>query len=301
MSKKPAPFDDRDGFIWLDGKMMPWRDAKIHVLSHGLHYGGSVFEGERVYGGTIFKLQEHSERFKLSAQMLDFEIPMSVDEINKASYEVVEANGIVDGYVRPIAWRGPEQLSVAAPNNSVRVAFACWDWPKYFFPKGGEGTGLALKTSRWRRPDPQTAPVQSKAAGNYMIGTMAKHEADRAGYDDALMMDYRGRVAESSGSNLFAIKDGVIRTPIADCFLNGITRQTIIKLARDLGYKVEETIIMPEDLKGVEEIFLTGTAAEVAPVGRIDDQTYGIGPVTKHLTEAYAALVREKPRSRASA
>lgn len=291
------PFDDRDGYIWMDGKMLPWRDARLHVLSHGLHYGGSVFEGERVYDGQIFKLREHSERFKKSAELLDFTIPMTIEEIEDASREVAEANGIADGYIRPIAWRGPEQLAVAAPNVSVRVAFACWDWPKYFFPKGGEGKGVYLQTSQWLRPDPRTSPVQSKAAGIYMVGTMAKHTAERAGYDDALMLDYKGRVAESTGSNIFMIKDGAIKTPVPECFLNGITRQTIIKLARDLGYKVEETTIMPDEILTADELFLTGTAAEVTPVGKIDHTEFSTGKITKEIQDAYATLVRQKPTS----
>jgi branched-chain amino acid aminotransferase len=287
-------YDDRDGWIWMDGEMLPWRDAKIHVLTHGLHYGGSVFEGERVYGGQVFKLREHSERFIRSGSLVDFALPMGADAIVEASKQVVEANKIVDGYVRPVAWRGSEMMAVSAPNCSIHVAFACWQWPKYFFPKGEGNKGIALKTSEWRRPDPRTAPVQSKAASNYVVGTMAKHIAERAGYDDALMLDYRGYVAESTGSNIFFVKDGVLRTPIPECFLNGITRQTIIQLAAELGYTVEETIVMPEELSSMEEVFVTGTAAEIMPVGKIDGMEYDTGPVTKRLTEAYADLVRQK-------
>lgn len=301
MSTPLIPFDDRDGFIWLDGKMVPWRDAKLHVLSHGLHYGGCVFEGERVYGGNIFKLREHSERFIRSAELLDFKIPMTVREIEDASNEVVEINGIVDGYVRPVAWRGADQLAVSGQKCTVRVAFATWQWPKYFFPKGGDDSGLALKTSEWVRPDPRSAPVQSKASGNYMIGTMAKHAAERAGYDDALMYDTKGNIAESTGSNLFMVKNGMLKTPVADSFLNGITRQTVIKLAHDLGYTVEECIITPQELEKAEEIFLTGTAAEVAPVGKIDNREYRIGPVTNRIKSTYADLVRQNPRKTAAA
>jgi len=275
------PFDDRDGFIWLDGKMLPWRDAKLHVLSHGLHYGGSVFEGERVYGKNIFKLREHSQRLIDSAAMLDMKVPMSVEEIEQASKEVIEANGIIDGYVRPIAWRGPEQMAVSGQNTSIRVAFTCWEWPKYFFPKGGEER---------RRPDPLTAPVQSKAAGNYAIGTMAKHEAEAAGYDDAFMLDYKGRVAESSGSNIFFVKDNAIHTPIPECFLNGITRQTVMKMAVEMGYDLEEKIIMPDEISGYEEVFVTGTAAEITAVERIDDITYTPSKITARLQEAYQVL-----------
>jgi len=295
------PFDDRDGYIWLDGKMMPWRDAKLHVLSHGLHYGGSVFEGERSYGGRIFKLREHSERLIRSGDLIDMKINMSAKEIEDASREVLEANKIVDGYVRPVAWRGTEQLAISGQQCKTHVAFACWPWPKYFFPKGGEGKGIALKTSDWVRPHPRSMPVQSKAAGIYMVGTMAKHAAERAGYDDVLMLDYKGRVAESSGANLFVVKDGAMRTPVPECFLNGITRQTIMQLARDLKIPVQEGTIMPDDLKSVDEIFVTGTAAEVAPVGKIDSREYDTGPVTKRLMEAYADLVRSKSKDTAAA
>jgi branched-chain amino acid aminotransferase len=294
-------YDDRDGWIWMDGKMLPWRDARLHVLSHGLHYGGSVFEGERVYGGQTFKLREHSERLIRSGALLDFAIPMTVEQVEEASREVLEANKIADGYLRPVAWRGSEMMAVSSQNCTIHVAFTCWQWPKYFFPKGGDNTGIALKTSEWRRPDPRTAPVQSKASGIYMIGTMAKHIAERAGFDDALMLDYKGRVAESTGSNIFFIRDGVLRTPVPESFLNGITRQTVIQMAAEMGMIVEETTIMPEDLASMEEVFVTGTAAEIAPVGKIDDKEYAIGPVTKKLQEAYADLVRQKPKSSAAA
>lgn len=289
------PYDDRDGYIWIDGEMKPWREARIHVMSHGLHYGGSVFEGERVYEGQIFKLKEHSERLVKSGQFLDMALPYTAEQIMEFSREVAAANKIDNGYVRPLAWRGPEMMGIAAQQCKTHVAIACWEWPKYFFPKSGDNAGLALKTSQWRRCDPRTMPVQSKCAGIYAIGTMAKHEADRAGFDDALMLDVHGRVAESSGANLFTVKNGIIRTPVPECFLNGITRQTVIKLARDLGYTVEEAHIMPEELKDVQEIFLTGTAAEIAPVSKIDDMlNIPIGPVTERLKAAYADIVRQK-------
>lgn len=291
------PFDDRDGFIWVDGAMVPWREARLHVLSHGLHYGGSVFEGERVYNGTIFKLREHSQRLINSAHLLDYQIPYSVEQIDEASRATVEANKIVDGYVRPIAWRGTEQLAVSGQQCKVHVAIATWPWPKYFFPKGGEG--VLLQTSQWRRVDPRTAPIQSKASGLYAFGTLAKHTAERAGFDDALMLDIEGRIAESTGSNIFLIRDGALRTPIADMFLNGLTRQTVIKLARDLGYKVEEARIMPEELRKTDEVFLTGTAAEIAPVAGIDDIRFDVGPVTRRLKEAYSDLVRSRPAAAA--
>ena len=295
------PFDDRDGYIWLDGKMMPWRDAKIHVLSHGLHYGGSVFEGERVYNGNVFKLREHSQRLIDSAQMLDMKMPYSLEEIEQASHEVLEANNITDGYLRPVAWRGCEEMAVSAKQTSVHVAFTCWQWPKYFFPKGGDDQGIALKSVKWRRPDPSTCPVHAKAAGNYAIGTMAKHEAMDAGYDDAFMLDYKGRVAESSGSNIFFIKDGALRTPVAECFLNGLTRQTVLKLASEMGFDAEETTIMPDEIHEYDEVFVTGTAAEITPVGKIDDHKYELGPITKKMQEAYSDLTHQKPKEKTAA
>lgn len=291
-------YDDRDGFIWMNGEIIPWRNAQTHVLTHGLHYGGSVFEGERAYNGNIFKLTEHSARLIFSGKCLDMEVPYSVKELNDASNAVIAANGLNDCYVRPIAYRGAEQMGIAAKGVKTHVAIACWEWPSYFSPKGGAGAGLALHTSSWRRPDPRTVPTQAKAAGVYMIGTLAKHEADNNGYDDALMLDYRGHVAEASGANLFAIRGNVIYTPVPDCFLNGITRQTVIELARSMGYTVNETTIMPEDMKTFDEVFLTGTAAEIAPVGKIDtDITYAIGPITTRLKDAYSEMVRQKPNA----
>jgi branched-chain amino acid aminotransferase len=288
-----VPFDDRDGYIWMDGKMVPWREAKLHVLSHGLHYGGSVFEGERVYEGETFKLREHSERLIRSGEYLDMKIPFTAAQLDEATRETLEANKITEGYVRPVAWRGAEQLAIAAQNTTIHVAIATWPWPKYFFPKGEDG-GIALRTSGWRRPDPRTAPVQSKAAGIYMIGTISKHEAERAGYDDVLMLDYKGRVAESSGANLFMVKDGELFTPDPECFLNGITRQTVLQLAKDMGYKATVTTIMPDELLKADEIFVTGTAAEITPVSRIDETSFKVGKVTKEFQDAYQALVRRK-------
>jgi len=294
------PFDDRDGFIWMNGKMLPWREAKLHVLSHGLHYGGCVFEGERVYDSVTFKLREHSERLVNSAKLLDMNMPLSVAEIEEISREVLAANHIVDGYLRPLAWRGCEQMAISAGDTTTHIAFTCWQWPKYFFPKGGDDSGIALMTTKWRRPDPRTCPVQSKAAGIYMIGTMAKQEAERHGFDDVLMLDYKDRVAESSGANLFVVKDGALRTPIAECFLNGITRQTVLQLAKDLGIEASETIIMPEELATADEIFVTGTAAEITAVGKIDDKEYKTGPITKQLQSAYQDLVRSKSAPKAA-
>jgi branched-chain amino acid aminotransferase len=287
------PFDDRDGYIWMDGRMLPWREAKLHVLSHGLHYGGSVFEGERVYEGETFKLHEHSARLIKSAEYLDMKIDMTAEALDEVTREVIEANSIAEGYVRPVAWRGAEQLAISGQLTKIHVAIACWQWPKYFFPKGEDG-GIALRTSGWRRPDPSTAPVQSKAAGIYMIGTISKHEAERAGFDDVLMLDYKGRVAESSGANLFMVKDGALFTPDPECFLNGITRQTVLQLAQDMGYKATVTTIMPDELLKADEIFVTGTAAEITPVSRIDETSFKVGKVTKEFQDAYHALVRRK-------
>ena len=284
-------FHDMDGLIWLDGAMVEWRAAKLHVLTHALHYASSVFEGERVYGGTIFKLREHTERLFSSANILGFEIPYSVEQIDAASIEACEANGIIDGYVRPVAWRGSEKMGVSAPESQIHVAIAVWQWPSYFSPQARD-RGIGLSTSVWRRPAPDTAPVKAKAAGLYMICTMSKHEAEAAGYDDALMLDWQGRVAEATGANIFVMfGDGKIVTPPPDCFLNGITRQTVIELARNRGYEVIERHMEPEELAGAEEIFVTGTAAEVTPVGRIDNMTFTVGTITKTLRADYEQLI----------
>lgn len=286
------PYDDRDGYIWMDGKMLPWREAKLHVLSHGLHYGGSVFEGERMYSGKIFKLDEHSDRLIQSAALLDFSISFTAAEIAQATKEVAEANGMTEAYMRPLAWRGPEVMGVSGLLCRTRVAVACWEWPKYF-AGDVEEKGISLVTSTWRRPHPQTMPVQSKACGLYMIGTMAKQAAERAGFHDALMLDYKGRVAEATGANMFLIRGGVIHTPAPECFLNGITRQTVIEMARGLGYDViERDDLMPEELSSFEEIFVTGTAAEVTPIGKIDGMEFKVGPVTRRLRAAYLEMVR---------
>ena len=262
------PFDDRDGFIWFDGRLVPWRDAKLHVLSHGLHYASCVFEGERVYGGHIFHLEQHNARLINSAKILGFEIPASMDDLKKASEELVAANKIVDGYVRPIAWRGSEQMGVSAEQSKIHLAIACWEWPAYFSPEA-RAKGIRMMQSRWARPAPHTAPVHSKASGLYMICTMAKHEANAAGFDDALMLDWRGQLAEGTGANLFLVINGEIHTPTPDCFLNGITRQTVIGLAKARGIKVVERAIMPDELAKADEVFLTGSAAEITPVGEI--------------------------------
>jgi branched-chain amino acid aminotransferase len=284
------PFDDRDGSIWFDGRMGPWRDAKIHVLTHALHYASCVFEGERVYGGRIFKLREHTQRLINSGRILGFEIPWGLEEIEAASNEVVKANGIVDGYVRPVAWRGAEQMGVAAQQTKIHMAIATWEWPAYFTPEA-RLKGIRLTFAKWARPAPNTAPTASKAAGLYMICTMSKHTAEAAGYDDALMLDWRGQIAESTGANIFLVIDGELHTPTPDCFLDGITRQTVIGLARARQLKVVERAIMPEELAKAQEVFLTGTAAEVTPVREIDRYRFTPGPVCKMLIEDFDRTV----------
>ncbi len=281
------PYDDRDGLIWFDGDFMPWREANVHVLTHGLHYASSVFEGERMYGGQIFKLTEHTERLVGSAGILGFDIPWTIDEIDRACVEACRINGIVDGYVRPVAWRGSEMMGVSAQNNTIHLAIAAWTWPSYFAAEL-KTKGIRMKTAAWRRPAPDTAPVHAKAAGLYMICTMAKHAVEAEGYNEALMLDYRGRVAEATSANVFFLMDdGRLHTPVPDCFLNGITRQTVIGLARDLGIDVVERAILPEELRKASEAFLTGTAAEITPIGGIDDLTFTPGEVTFALSAAY--------------
>ena len=289
------PFDDRDGVIWFNGELIPWRDGKLHVLSHALHYASSVFEGERSYGGSIFKLTEHSERFAFSAQTLGFEIPYSVAEIDAACIETCKANDIIDGYVRPVAWRGSEMMGVSAQATRINVAIAAWDWPSYFSPEA-RMKGIRLKTSKWRRPSPETEPVHAKAAGLYMICTLSKHDAESEGYDDCLMLDWRGQIAEATGANIFLVfGDGKLHTPIPDCFLNGITRQTVIELAKHRGIEVIERAVMPEELKDATEIFLTGTAAEVTPVGSIDEHTFTVGDISKWMMDDYDKVVGKQP------
>lgn len=285
------PFDDRDGVIWFDGKLVPWRDARIHVLTHGLHYASCVFEGERAYGGAVFKLTEHSERLARSAEILGFKLPYSVAEIDAATREVIAANKLVDCYVRPVAWRGSEMMGVSAQKNTIHVAIATWEWPAYFSPELRE-KGIRMTFSKWRRPAPDTAPTASKAAGLYMICTLSKHAAEQDGYADALMLDYRGQVAEATGANIFLAMKGELHTPKPDCFLDGITRRTVIELAKRRGIKVTERAIMPDELATAEEVFICGTAAEVTPVGEIGPHKYTVGPVTRQLMEDYAAEVR---------
>lgn len=287
------PYHDRDGVIWMDGNMVEWRSAYLHVLSHALHYAGSVFEGERVYGGQVFKLREHTQRLLDSAEMLGYAIPYTVDQLMAATNEVVKAQNIVDGYVRPIAWRGSEMMGVAAQQNKIHVAIAVWEWPSYFDPAARE-QGIKLMMSRWKRPAPDTAPVKSKTSSLYAICTMGKHEAEQNGFHDALMLDWRGQVAEATGANFFMVKDGEVHTPTPDCFLDGITRRTVIDLAKFRQIKVIERAIMPDEIKAADEIFLTGTAAEVTPVGQIGELKFKVGPITKALMEDYAKEVRKK-------
>jgi len=282
-----TPFDDRDGKIWYNGEMIDWRGAKLHVLSHALHYASSVFEGERSYGGNIFKLTEHSQRLVDSAVALGFEIPYSVAEIDQACIDVCEANNIVDGYVRPVAWRGSEMMGVSAQTTRINLAIAAWPWPSYFSPEA-RMKGIRLKTAPWKRPPPDTEPVHAKAAGLYMICTLSKHQVESEGYDDALMLDWRGQIAESTGANIFMVMgDGKLHTPIPDCFLDGITRRTVIDLARRRDIEVIERAIMPDELASATEVFLTGTAAEVTPVGSIDDHSFTPGEITRVLMEDY--------------
>lgn len=294
------PFDDRDGSIWFDGALVPWRDAKLHVLSHGLHYASGVFEGERCYGGHIFKMREHHERLHASAELMGFEIPWSAAEIDAASEEVLKANGIVDGYVRPVAWRGAEMMGVSAQHNKIHLAIAAWEWPAYFSPEA-RLQGIRMTQGLYRRPDPRTAPVHSKAAGLYMICTLSKHDAEAKGFSDALMLDWRGQVAEATGANIFLVQDGVIHTPTPDCFLDGITRRTVMDLARQRGYEIVERAIMPEEFAHTQEVFLTGTAVEVTPVREmaLADATYHFTPgeITVNLVHDYDALVQGKAKT----
>jgi len=287
-----VPFDDRPGVIWLDGSLVPWRDARAHVLTHALHYGSSVFEGERCYGGRVFRAREHHERLARSAALMDFELPLSPSELGDAVDGLLARLGHEDAYVRPVAWRGSGQMGVSARGAGVRVAVAAWPWPSYF---GGDAGGVSLATSRWRRPPPECAPVHSKAAGLYMICTLAKHEAQDAGFDDALMLDSGGNLAEGTGANLFLVIDGALHTPEPRCFLDGITRRVVVALARARGVEVVERTIPPSDLERAQEVFLTGTAVEVTPVGRIDGRRFQPGPVTRALAEDFAAEVRRAP------
>ena len=294
-----VPFDQMEGLIWFDGKLIRGPEAKIHVLTHGLHYASAVFEGERAYGGTIYKGTEHSQRLKTSANVLDFEIPYSVAEIDAAKQLVLEKNGMKDAYVRPIAWRGSEQLGVSAQQNTIHLAIATWDWPSYFDP-AQRLKGIRLDLADYRRPDPKTAPCIAKAAGLYMICTISKHRAERKGYADAMMLDWLGRVAECTGANIFFIKDGKIHTPIADCFLDGITRRTVMDLARRRGIEVIERRIMPDELAQLPECFITGSAAEVTAVSEIADWRFTPAAITRQLMDDYTAEVQPKVKATAA-
>ncbi len=284
-------YDDRDGQIWMDGRLVDWREANVHILTHAMHYASSVFEGERAYGGRIFKSREHSERLHFSARCLDFEIPFTVDEIETAKAELLAANGLSDAYVRAVAWRGAgEDMGVSSRRNPVRLAIAAWGWGNYY--GDAKFKGAKLDIARWRRPDPATAPSHAKAAGLYMICTMSKHAAEAKGCSDAMMFDYRGYIAEATGANIFFVKDGEVHTPKPDCFLNGLTRQTVMGLLKDRQVKVHERHIMPEELEGFQQCWLTGTAAEVTPVGQIGDYTFEVGTLTRQVADDYEALVR---------
>lgn len=284
------PMDQREGWIWHDGKIVPWGESKVHVLSHAMHYGSCVFEGQRAYGGEVFKLTEHSQRLVDSGKMLDMESPYSVAEIDDACREILAKNNLVDAYMRPVMWRGSEEMGIMAKNNTTHLAIATWEWPSYFTLEE-RLKGIRLTFADWRRPDPATIPCKAKAAGLYMICTLSKHSAMDKGYTDALMLDYRGYVAEATGANVFFHKDGQLHTPTPDCFLDGITRRTVIGLAKDLGLEIIERHIMPEEIGQFDECFLTGTAAELTPVACVDDVVFKPGKVCQALIEAYTAEV----------
>ena len=285
------PYDDRDGFIWMDGDFVPWRDTKVHVLTHGLHYASAVFEGERAYSGEIFESLRHSRRLHNSARILGFEIPFSVEQIEAAKKEALQKAGLEDAYVRAIAWRGSEMMGVSAQNNTIHLAIAVWHWGDYFADKM---QGIRMNNAPWKRPSPETAPCEAKAAGLYMICTLSKHEAEQQGYQDALMLDWRGHIAEATGANIFFIRDGALHTPTPDCFLNGITRQTAIRLAEARQIEVVERTIMPDELPTFSECFITGTAAEITPVAEIAEHVFKPAQITESLIEDYDRLVNRK-------
>ncbi len=292
------PFHDRDGMLWYDGQLMPWRTCTLHVLSHGLHYASCVFEGERVYNGNVFKLREHTERLHASAAALNFVIPFTTEQILSATFSLLIANSVQEGYVRPVAWRGSEMMGIAAKGTNVHLAIAVWDdWVSYFRPES-RSRGLRLTVSSWRRPHPETAPTNAKAAGLYMICTLSKHQAEQGGYDDALMLDWRGQIAEATGANIFLVFQGTLHTPTIDCILNGITRKTVIDLARRRGITVVERTISLEELAHASEAFLTGTAAEVAPVREIGPYSFTNGEITQKLIDDYNVEVRQQVRPR---
>ena len=280
------PFDKRIGFIWYNGEFVEWQNATTHVLNHGLHYGSCVFEGLRVYGEKIYKLEKHTDRLFFSAQRMGIDVPYSKDEINRAHEETIKKMNIKYGYVRPVIWRGSEMMAISAQKNKINVAVATWEWPSYF-TKEDRLKGISLQTAVWKRPPPDCIPTDTKAAGLYMICTLSKHEAEKNGYTDALMLDYKGRVSESTGSNIFLVINGEIHTPVPDCFLNGITRQAVIEIAKNEGINVIERDIYPNEISKAEEIFLTGSAVEVTPVGKIDNQNFKVGNITTKISSLY--------------
>ncbi len=280
------PFDKRIGFIWYNGEFVEWQNATTHVLNHGLHYGSCVFEGLRVYGEKIYKLEKHTDRLFFSAQRMGIDVPYSKDEINRAHEETIKKMNIKYGYVRPVIWRGSEMMAISAQKNKINVAVATWEWPSYF-TKEDRLKGISLQTAVWKRPPPDCIPTDTKAAGLYMICTLSKHEAEKNGYTDALMLDYKGRVSESTGSNIFLVINGEIHTPVPDCFLNGITRQAVIEIAKNEGINVIERDIYPDEIIKAEEIFLTGSAVEVTPVGKIDNQNFKVGNITTKISSLY--------------
>lgn len=285
------PYDDRDGYIWMDGEFVPWRDTKIHVLTHALHYASAVFEGERAYAGRIYASLRHSQRLHNSARIMGFDIPFSVEQIEAAKKEALEKSGLDNAYVRAIAWRGSEMMGVSAQDNTIHLAIAVWAWGDYFADKM---KGIRMTHATWRRPAPDTAPCEAKAAGLYMICTLSKHEAERNGYADALMLDYRGQIAEATGANIFFVRDGALHTPTPDCFLNGITRQTAIKLAEERQIEVIERAIMPDELSTFSECFITGSAAEITPVAEIGGHVFKPADISHVLVEDYSSLVNSK-------
>jgi 2-isopropylmalate synthase len=278
--------DDQDGFIWMDGELVKWRDAKIHVLTHTLHYGSGVFEGARAYNGKMFESTRHHERLHASAGMMGFKIPYSIAEMDAAAASVLKANNLQSAYVRPIAWHGSEALGVATHGNRIHLAIAAWEWGAYY-----HNPSLTLMWSEWVRPAPNMALVHAKANGQYIIGMIGKNKAEAMGFDDAVMLDYRGYVAECTSSNLFFVKNGILITPIADCFLDGITRQTVLALASANGIPVQEKHAKPEELMDADEVFVTGSAAEIQPVGKIGDKTFAVGPITKKISALYKERV----------
>ena len=284
------PFDNRDGFIWLNGNFVKWRDANIHVLNHGLHYASCVFEGLRIYNGRIFKLDEHIKRLFNSAKILDLEIPYDYESVVNITKEIIVKQNVSNGYVRPVVWRGSEMMAISAKKGSTNLAIAAWEWPSYFSPEKLL-EGIKLNVSKWLRPSPESAPTDSKAAGLYMICSLSKHEAEKLGFDDALMLDYRGYVAEATGANIFFVKDNELFTPIADCFLNGITRQTVVEIAKENKIKTHEKHFKLDFLKTCDEVFLTGTAVEITPVSCIENFNFEERKLTKFLMSEFKKKV----------